>query len=147
MAVTEQSLAQAEKRAQARRRAGYAVAARYDRRTSRVVVKLNTDVQISFPARLAEGLADASPDDLAAIEISPSGLSLHWPKLDADLYVPGLLAGQLGSKRWMAAQLGAAGGRARSPAKAASSRENGRKGGRPRKPVRDRGDGVGHEPA
>ena len=133
MAVTEQEFTLAEKRAQAHRQAGYAVAARYDRRTSRVVVKLSTDVQISFPPRLAEGLADASPDDLATIEISPSGLGLHWPKLDADLYVPGLLAGQLGSKRWMAAQLGAAGGSVRSPAKAARSRENGRKGGRPRK--------------
>lgn len=133
MAITEQAFAQAEKRAKAHRQAGYAVAARYDRRTSRVVVKLNTGVQISFPPRLAEGLADASPDDLTVIEISPSGLGLHWPKLDADLYVPGLLAGQLGSKRWMAAQLGAAGGSRRSPAKAVSSRENGRKGGRPRK--------------
>lgn len=133
MAVTDETFAQAEKRAQAQRQAGYAVAARYDRRTARVVVKLNTDVQISFPSRLAEGLADAAPDDLATIEISPSGLGLHWPTLDVDLYVPGLLVGQLGSKRWMAAQLGAAGGRARSLAKATSSRENGRKGGRPRK--------------
>ena len=133
MAVTEQAFAQAEKRAQAHRQMGYAVAARYERRTSRVIVKLNTDVQISFPPRLAEGLTNASPDDLATIEISPSGLSLHWPKLDADLYVPSLLAGQLGSKRWMAAQLGAAGGSVRSPAKAISSRENGLKGGRPRK--------------
>ena len=135
MVVTEQEFAQAEKRAQAHRQAGYAVTARYDRRTSHVVVKLNTGVQISFPPRLAEGLADASPDDLAAIEITPSGLGLHWPRLDADLYVPGLMAGQLGSKRWMAVQLGAAGGSARSPAKAVSSRENGRKGGRPRKMV------------
>lgn len=133
MAVTEQEFAQAEKRVQAHRQVGYAVAARYDRRTSRVVVTLNTDVQISFPPRLAEGLAGASPDDLTAIEISPSGLGLHWPKLDADLYVPGLLTGHLGSKRWMAAQLGAAGGSVRSPAKALSSRENGRKGGRPHK--------------
>ena len=134
MAITDGTFTQAEKRAQAKRQAGYAVAARYDRgRTSRVVVKLNTDVQISFPARVAEGLADASPDELATIEITPSGLGLHWPKLNADLYMLGLLAGQFGSKRWMAAQLGAAGGRARSQAKAKSSRENGRKGGRPRK--------------
>ena len=133
MAIIDETFAQAEKRAQAKRRGGYAVAARYDRRTSRIVVKLNTDVHISFPARVAEGLADASPDELATIEITPSGLGLHWPRLDADLYVPGLLAGQFGSKRWMAAQLGAAGGRARSQAKAKSSRENGRKGGRPRK--------------
>ena len=133
MDVTEEAFTQAQKRALAQRQAGYAVAARFDRRTSRVVVKLNTDVKISFPTRLAEGLVDASPEELATIEITPSGLGLHWPKLDADLYVPGLLAGKLGSKQWMAAQLGAVGGRARSLAKAASSRENGRRGGRPRK--------------
>ena len=133
MATIEDGFVQAEKRAQAHRQAGYVVAARYDRRTSRVIVKLNTGVQISFPSRLIQDLADAAPEDLASIEITPAGLGLHWPKLDADLYVPGLLAGQLGSKRWMAAQLGAVGGSVRSPAKASSSRENGRKGGRPRK--------------
>jgi hypothetical protein len=133
MAFTEQEFAQAEARAQARREAGYAVAARYDKRTSRVVVKLNTDVQISFPTRIAQGLADASADDLSVIEITPAGMGLHWPRLDADLYVPSLMAGRLGSRQWMAAQLGAAGGKARSPAKAISSRANGSLGGRPRK--------------
>jgi len=68
----------------------------------------------AFPTRLAEGLADASPGDLAEIEVSPAGLGLHWPKLDADVYVPALLQGVFGSKRWMAAELGAAGGKARS---------------------------------
>ena len=94
---------------------------------------MNTEVEIAFPPRLAEGLADASADELADIEISPAGLGLHWPKLDIDLYVPALLEGVFGSKRWMAAQLGAAGGRAQSPAKTEAARENGRKGGRPRK--------------
>ena len=89
----------------------------------------------SFAPRLAEGLAGASAEDLAAIEVSPSGLGLHWPRLDTDLYVPALLRGLLGSPRWMAAQLGAAGGRALSPAKAVAARENGRKGGRPRRQV------------
>ncbi|MDR0478411.1 MAG: DUF2442 domain-containing protein, partial [Burkholderiaceae bacterium] len=57
----------------------------------------------------------------------------HWPRINADMYVPGLMAGQFGTRQWMAAQLGAAGGRARSPAKAISSRKNGHLGGRPRK--------------
>src|SRR3546814_11720587 len=115
------------------RESGFAVSERYDRRTARIVVDLNTGVQIAFPPRLAEGLADASPADLAEIEISPAGFGLHWPKLDADVYVPALLQGVFGSRRWMAAQLGATGGRARSRAKAAAAREKGRKGGRPRK--------------
>ncbi|MHB1271447.1 MAG: DUF2442 domain-containing protein [Rhodanobacter sp.] len=133
MPITEHEFAQSEKRMQLLREAGHAVSARYDRRSSRVVVNLSTGVQVAFPAALAEELAGASPVDLAAIEISPSGLGLHWPLLDADLYVPSLLVGIFGSKRWMAVQLGAAGGRSRSEAKTASSRKNGRKGGRPRK--------------
>jgi hypothetical protein len=96
-------------------------------------VRLNTGLELAFPPALAEGLADAAPEDLANIEISPAGFGLHWPKLDADLYIPALLQGVFGSRQWMAAQLGAAGGRARSSAKAASSRTNGLKGGRPRK--------------
>ena len=133
MAVTEQELQQAEKRMAVLRENGFAVSARYDRRTARIVVNLNTGVQIAFPTRLAEGLAGTSPDDLAEIEVSPAGLGLHWPKLDADVYMPALLQGVFGSKRWMAAQLGAAGGKARSRTKAAAARENGRKGGRPRR--------------
>jgi hypothetical protein len=133
MDATDCEFEQAEKRTAALREAGYAVSARYDRKTSRIVVELSTGVQIAFHPRLAEGLADATPADLAGIEISPTGLGLHWPKLDADLDVPALLRGVLGSKRWMAAQLGVAGGQVRSTAKVAASRENGRKGGRPRK--------------
>jgi hypothetical protein len=131
MAMTEKEFTEAEARMQALRQAGHAVAARYDRKASRIVVRLSSRLELAFPPALAEGLADAAPADLAEIEISPAGLGLHWPKLDADLYIPALLQGVFGSRRWMAAQLGAVGGRARSKAKAASSRANGRKGGRP----------------
>ena len=139
MAVTKRELEQAEARISAQRQAGHAVSARYDRRASRIVLELNTGVQVAFPASLAEGLAGASPQDLAEIQISPAGLGLHWPKIDADLYVPALLQGVFGSKRWMAAQLGMAGGRVRTEAKAAAARKNGRKGGRPRRVVHAEG--------
>lgn len=133
MAITEAELTAAEARMATLREAGHAVSARYDRRRSRVVIALSTGIELTFPTHMAEGLADASPDSLADIEISAAGLGLHWPKLDADLYVPALMQGVLGSKRWMARELGAQGGRARTAAKVAASRENGRRGGRPKK--------------
>ena len=77
----------------------------------------------------------SSTAELAEIEISPTAFGLHWPRLDADLYLPGLLDGVLGSRRWMARVMGRAGGAAISPAKQTAARENGRRGGRPRKAV------------
>ena len=133
MAVTEGEFDRAKGRALAERRAGHVRAARYNQRRGRVVVQLSTGVEVTFPVTLAERLANASPEDLAQIEISPTGLGLHWPRLDADLYVPALLQGVFGSRSWMASHMGAAGGKSRSSAKTAAARENGRKGGRPRR--------------
>ena len=105
----------------------------YDAGRDRVIVRLTTGVEIGFAPRDAQGLQSASREDLATIELEPFGLGIHFPSLDADFYVPALLQGMLGSRSWMAAQLGAAGGRARSSAKVAASRANGKRGGRPRK--------------
>ena len=79
MAVTEQDVQQAEARMATLRESGFAVSARYDRRSARIVINLSTGVQIAFPPRLAEGPA-GSPVDLAEIEISLAGLGLHWPR-------------------------------------------------------------------
>lgn len=57
------------------------------------------------------------------------GFGLHWETLDLEHAEPGLVNGVFGTAKWMAARAG----RATSPAKAAAARENGRKGGRPRK--------------
>jgi hypothetical protein len=108
-----------------------AIAARYE--DGQIVIDLSTRYRVSFAPERAQGLADASPSDLAEIEITPSGYGLHWPKLDADLWLPALLEGVFGSRTWMATRLGAEGGKATSDAKAAAARENGTLGGRPRK--------------
>lgn len=110
-----------------------ALTVHYDRRTARLVISLASGLQISFIPADVQGLEHARPEDLADAEISPSGLGVHFPKVDADIYLPALLEGFLGSKRWMAAQMGKVGGKASSATKAAAARENGKLGGRPRK--------------
>jgi hypothetical protein len=110
-----------------------ATAARYNKRMGLIVIELGPGLALMLDPHQAEGLQGATSSQLSAIEISPSGLGLHFPKLDADLYVPGLLEGVLGSKKWMASRLGAAGGKRSSIAKKRASRANGKLGGRPRK--------------
>lgn len=110
-----------------------AISARYDRRIGRVVIALSSGLELAFSPHYAQGLEHAKPDQLTGIEISPSGLGLHFPQLDVDLYLPALLEGFLGSKNWMASELGKRGGRATTTAKIAAAKENGKLGGRPRK--------------
>ena len=107
-----------------------AVAAHY--RDGRIHVELNNGCAFEFPVDQAQGLTGADEADLQVIEIEASGLGLHWPRLNADLYVPNLIKGILGTKRWMAS-IGAAGGRVKSAAKAEAARANGAKGGRPKR--------------
>ena len=74
-----------------------AVMARHDRRVGRVVVGLSSGLEIAFKPHEAAGLQDASPEQLGEIEISPSGQGLHFPQIDADLYLPALLQSLSGS--------------------------------------------------
>src|ERR1700704_5702892 len=111
-----------------------AQAARYDSRRGLIVITLEGGCEFAFPVALAEGLAGAPRSKLKKIKISPNGLGLHWPLLDADLYVPGLIEGAFGSRRWMQ-QIGKLGGSSHSAAKAKASRENGKRGGRPKDTV------------
>jgi uncharacterized protein DUF2442 len=122
----------ADQRAKRKRdRIPTAVSAHYDRGKGRIVIGLNTQMDLVFPPNAVRGLENAKPGQLESIEITPSGYGLHFPRLDADLYLPALLEGFFGSKRWMAARLGALGGSSKSTAKAAASRKNGQLGGRP----------------
>jgi hypothetical protein len=127
---------QANQRAKAlQARIPRAISARYDRRTGRIVIHLSSKLIVSFSPGDVEGLQDARPLQLSKIEISPSGFGIHFPAVDADLYVPGLLEGFLGSKTWMASRLGQLGGQSSTKAKKTASRANGKLGGRPRKTV------------
>lgn len=95
------------------------------------MISLEGGCEFAFPADLAEGLADAPRSKLAKIKVSPNGLGLHWPLLDADLYVPGLIECASGTGRLMQ-QIGKLGGLSCSASKAKASRENGKRSGRPK---------------
>jgi hypothetical protein len=68
---------------------------------------------------------------LGKIEISPAGWGLHFPRIDADVYVPALFEGIYGSRAWTK-QAARVAGSTRSEVRSAAARENGKKGGRPR---------------
>ncbi len=97
-----------------------------------IAVTLASGVEIVIPRKLLQGLENATADQLADVEIVGTQSGLHWPQLDVDHYVPGLIDGVFGNRQWMS-MIGKRGGSARTAAKAAAVRENGRMGGRPRK--------------
>ena len=111
-----------------------AVAAKYDPRKKLIVIQLTNGANFSFPPHLAQGLQGAKPAELKIIELSPQGTGLHWPKLDVDLAVTGLLSGVFGSRHWTREQAARA-GRTKSEAKTLAARVNGAKGGRPKTPT------------
>jgi hypothetical protein len=88
-----------------------AVSASYDREAGLLVVELESGVRISVPPRMIQGLETATPDDLSTVELSPAGLGLHVPAVDADVYIPALVAGVTGSERWMSSRFEAVGAR------------------------------------
>ncbi|HEX9199573.1 MAG TPA: DUF2442 domain-containing protein [Acidobacteriaceae bacterium] len=110
-----------------------ATEAHYDPASGNVFVRLSIGIGIFFSPDDVEALQGATPAQLKEIEITPSGLGIHFPKLDEGINVPNLLDGLTGTRKWMAARLGAQGGKARSLAKRTAARANGALGGRPRK--------------
>ncbi len=111
-----------------------AVGVAYEKKADLVTLQLDDGVRISIPRKLLQGLQDASPAQLAKVEMLGRGTGIHWPLLDVDHYVPGLLNHMFGTSRWMA-ELGRRGGSATSVSKAAAARANGKKGGRPKQRV------------
>lgn len=106
------------------------ITAGYDRETDTLKLTLQKGISVSLPrAQIAE-LADAAPADIAEIEIQPGGDGISIRNLNVDIYVPGLLADELGPV--LARALGRLSKGKTSEKKATASRLNGLKGGRPK---------------
>ena len=57
---------------------------------------LSDKKEIRFPVTLNEKLRNASQSQVSNIEIICAGTGLHWPDLDEDLSVTGILEGKYG---------------------------------------------------
>lgn len=97
--LTTEQFEAAKARGGARLRGPRAESAHYDVGRRRVIVRLTTGVEIGFAPRDAEALQHATRDELAVIEVDAFGLGIHFPLLDADLYVPTLLEEVLGTEK------------------------------------------------
>jgi hypothetical protein len=110
-----------------------AKSARFDRRSRRVLVEMDNGCLFAFPAKLVQGLEQATLEELADIELLGGGYALHWPRVNADIRIESALAGIFGSKKWMMRLAAKEAGERTSEKKASAARANGTKGGRPRK--------------
>jgi hypothetical protein len=61
-----------------------------------ICLRLADEREIRFPASKNRRLGKASLDQLSRVELICDGTGLHWPDLDEDLSVQGILEGRLG---------------------------------------------------
>lgn len=121
------------------KRLAKAVAAKYDKRSRRIVLDVENGVTLLVPIDLVQGLRGGTDLELGDFKLMFQGTEIYWETLDVQFYVESFLQGVFGTKKWMAgikehlAEIGRKGGQAKTPAKRAASAENGKKGGRPRK--------------
>jgi hypothetical protein len=100
----------------------------YDEERGLIIVELRSGFVLGFaPERV--GLASASAEKLREVRVSPSGDGLHWDSLDVAVSLTGVVAEGLNLREWAPRYLG----QSRSEAKARAARQNGMKGGRPRR--------------
>jgi hypothetical protein len=95
-----------------------------------LIVGLTNGRRLVLPIEDLQGLGKATHKQIQNYELLGHGTGISFPDLDVDLYVPALIEGVYGNRRWMA-QLGKKGGSAKSVAKRRAARANGAKGGRP----------------
>jgi hypothetical protein len=95
-----------------------------------LIVGLSNGRRLVLPIEDVQGLGNATHKQIQNYELLGRGTGISFPELDVDLYVPALIEGVYGNRRWMA-QLGKKGGSAKTEAKRLAAKANGAKGGRP----------------
>ena len=110
-----------------------------DRDAIEVVTTRNAGFLI--PRQWIGALQDVTTEDLMRLEVWPDGAAIEIEDRDIHISVHGLLSAVLSAMlppRAIAAIFASRGGKATSEAKRISAKENGRRGGRPRKRAKNK---------
>lgn len=105
---------------------------RFDEQKDLIVLDLRGGAIVALPVSSIRELDGAKPRALETVRAGFDGESITLEELDIDISIPGLLRDLIGVAS-AATLLGKKGGSVKSAAKAAAVRENGKRGGRPRK--------------
>jgi hypothetical protein len=112
-----------------------AASAKVNRRKKTLTITMVGDLVISVPlARINDVFPNAIPVEdphIANVRVEDNGSTIVWPELEIDFAVAEMLPEFMGIVTARAAARKAAS--TKSPARAATARTNGAKGGRPRK--------------
>ncbi|MGH7661979.1 MAG: DUF2442 domain-containing protein [Vulcanimicrobiaceae bacterium] len=131
--TTDAEIRKAVKAARQRERTATKIrAVRFDNKNDTIVADLSTGATLTVPRRIIPGFSKAPPRKLTDVEITPDREGLWSDTVDDGVLLEQLLVLAAGEST-----LGTIGARInaskKSPARAAASRSNGMKGGRPRK--------------
>ncbi|WP_263376906.1 DUF2442 domain-containing protein [Granulicella aggregans] len=99
--TTDAEIAAALERAANEPDAPTAVEVRYLPSPDLLLMVMKSGQRVAIPREEIQVLASAPRKQVAEVEIENFGTALHWPQLDLDLSVEGLLKGVTGNRRWM----------------------------------------------
>ena len=106
----------------------------FDRNGKTLVIYFINGSVFSCPINLIESVSELEIEIIEQVKLTPNKKGLRWETADINLSIQGLLLGIFGTKSWMK-EIASKGGKSKSERKKAASRENGKKGGRPRKNI------------
>jgi hypothetical protein len=107
------------------------VGASYNRKGDTLDLTLRNGITVCLPRLGIWEIAKATPSEVASVELWGEDETIAFPAIDMHIYGPRLITDELASL--FAKTMGRKTRGVRTPKKAAASRKNGRKGGRPRK--------------
>lgn len=99
--TTDAEIAAALKRAANEPEVPTVVEAKYLNSCDLLLMVMESGQRFAIPREQIQMLATAPRRKIADVEIENFGTALHWPQLDFDLSVEGLLKGVTGNRRWM----------------------------------------------